>query len=49
MFMIIINKEGWWKWLLVVEYIEVILAIILVMILNTLAPLELAYMTLFTS
>ncbi|CAI6101435.1 unnamed protein product, partial [Clonostachys chloroleuca] len=48
-FTIIINKEGWWKWLLVVEYIEVILAIILVMIPNTPAPLELAYMTPFTS
>ncbi|CAI6092382.1 unnamed protein product, partial [Clonostachys chloroleuca] len=48
-FTIIINKEGWWKWLLVLECIEVVLAVILVMMPNIPAPLELACMTTFTS
>ncbi|CAI6088596.1 unnamed protein product, partial [Clonostachys chloroleuca] len=48
-FTIIINKEGWWKWLLVLECIEVVLAVILVMMPNIPAPLEFACMTTFTS
>ncbi|CAI6057984.1 unnamed protein product, partial [Clonostachys chloroleuca] len=48
-FTIIINKEGWWKWLIILECIEVILAVILVTIPNIPAPLELAYITPFTS
>ncbi|CAI6089424.1 unnamed protein product, partial [Clonostachys chloroleuca] len=38
-----------WKWLLVLECIEVVLAVILVMMPNIPAPLELACMTTFTS
>ncbi|CAI6082997.1 unnamed protein product, partial [Clonostachys chloroleuca] len=48
-FTVIIKEECWWKWLIVLECIEVLVVVILAMIPNIPAPLELAYIAPFTS
>lgn len=48
-FTIMIEKEGWWKWLVILECVEVALVIALALVLRIRAPLELAYVAPITS